>query len=375
MEEKERILTFSDSIMSNTGFGTVVKNLTTRLAADYEVYSVGIQHYTQPLKFKGVMCLPTGTDPNIGGADIVPEYINLFKPKYFITCTDLHQLDFFNAMKSWIKYITVDSTPIHRIFHDVLRRGYLNIVPNRFAYDTLRELDVAVKYIPFGVDTEVYKPGKGKEFAGLKGKFVFGSIGRNTERKRWDRLLRAFALIREECKNAVLLCMTDPREQLDYSFDSQELAKNLGIGSKVFFPAYTSMQRGLTDENMVEVYNAFDVHLNVSDREAFGLPILESMSCGVPNIVNGYSAPPEIIKDSGLKTKVADWSYHSQFNYKGALIDIEALAENMLILYDDRKLRNELGRKSRKRAVEYDWNTKIIPQWKELLESEFLQEL
>jgi len=372
---RERILTFSDSVMSNTGFGTVMKELLTRLTADYEIYSVGIQHYTSPLKFKGVMCLPTGTNPNIGGADIIPEYMSLLKPKYFITCTDLHQLGFFNVKEGWIKYITIDAAPIHRSFHEVLRRGYLNIVPNKFAYDALRKLDVAVKYIPFGVDTGVYRPGKEKEFAGLRGKFIFGAVARNTERKRWDRLLRAFSLITRECKDAVLVCITDPREQLDFAFDAQALAKDLGTGSKVFFPTHASMQRGLTNENMAGIYNAFDIHINVADREAFGLPILESMSCGVPNIVNDYSAPPEIVSDAGIVVEPSDWTYHSPFNYRGGLVDIKKLAKAMRLLYDDGKMRKELGKKSRERALKYDWNAVVVPQWLKLLEGEFLQEL
>lgn len=703
--EKQRILTYSNSVMSNSGFGTVVKNLLMRLTPEYDTFSIGIEHLTAQLKYKGINCLPTGYNANIGGAEIIPEYLEMFKPKYFITCTDLHQLGFFDVKEGWIKYVTIDASPIHHGFHEVLRKGYLNVVPNRFSYDELVGLDIPVKYIPFGVNADVYRPKKGREFTGLKGKFIFGCydedteiltkngfkyfeelkvgeevftlskernlelqtvsetyeynyegemiwfnsstldllvtpdhrmltenqqgqmkfmqaedvkggrkipktcnwkgtekdffevagrqipmdlwlqffgiwiaegyttwnspgynigitqinemkremicemlekmpfhfwetknsfimsnkllfryleqfgksrekfipeelkslsgrqlrilldwytlgdgrhvadekaehweiitsserlvsdvheialklgyyaysfivpqeekfiratgrrikargdiwrvaintrskrfaissdmikktkykgkiydctvpnhtlyvrrfgrcvwsgncVGRNTERKRWDRLLRAFAAIWEECRDAVLVCYTDPREQLDYAFDAQTLAKDLGIGSKVFFPSNTSMQRaGLTDEHMSEIYNAFDVHVNVADREGFGLPILESMSCGVPNIVNNYSAPPEIVGDAGIKVDPSDWAYHSPFNYKGALISIEKLAEVMRILHDDRRLRNKLGRESRKRAMEYDWDVKIIPQWKELLGSEFLQEL
>ena len=374
--EKERILTFSSSVMSNTGFGTVMKGLLTRLTPEYDTFSIGIEHLTAQLKYMGINCLPTGYNANIGGADIVPEYLEMLKPKYFITCTDLHQLGLFDVKEGWIKYVTVDASPIHRSFHEVLKKGYLNVVPNKFSYNELVGLDIPVKYIPFGVNADVYRPGKGREFAGLKGKFIFAAVGRNTERKRWDRLLRAFAAIWKECKDAVLVCLTDPREQFDYAFDAQNLAKDLGIGSKVFFPSSTSMQRvGLTDERMSEIYNAFDVHINVADREGFCLPVLESMSCGVPNIVNGYSAPPEIVKDCGIVVEPSDWTYHSPFNYKGALISIDKLAEAMLMLYDDRKLRNELGRRSRKRAMEYDWQIKIVPQWKELLESEFLQEI
>ena len=378
MEEKERILTFSNSVMSHSGFGTVIKNLLMRLTPEYDVFSVGMEHLTAQLKYMGINCLPTGYNANIGGAEIVPEYLEMFKPKYFITCTDLHQLGFFDVKDSWswIKYVTIDATPIHHSFHNILRKGYLNVVPNRFSYNELVGLDIPVKYIPFGVNTDVYRPGKGKEFAGLKGKFIFGSVSRNTERKRWDRLLRAFAAIWKECRDAVLVCFTDPREQFDYAFDAQALAKDLGIGSKVFFPLHVSVQRaGLTDEHMSEIYNSFDVHINVADREGFGLPILESMSCGVPNIVNGYSAPPEIVADTGVVVEPSDWTYHSPFNYRGGLIDIKKLAEAMLVLYSDRKLRNELGRKSRKRAMQYDWDVAIIPQWKELLEGEFLQEV
>ena len=39
-------------------------------------------------------------------------------------------------------------------------------------------------------------------------------------------------------------------------------------------------------EKLGEVYNSVDCTINISDAEGFGLATLESLSCGVPIIVN-----------------------------------------------------------------------------------------
>jgi glycosyltransferase involved in cell wall biosynthesis len=99
------------------------------------------------------------------------------------------------------------------------------------------------------------------------------------------------------------------------------------------------------------------------------------MSCGVPNIVVNYSATPEVVGKTGFKVDVSDWSYHSHYNYRGALVDVKKLAEAMRIMYDDEKQRKNLGKKARKRALQYDWDSRIVPAWKQLLDGYFLQKL
>lgn len=376
-DDKPSILAAGNSLMSNTGFSSVMRNILPRLTDKFRVFAMGFEHMTAPLKYKGVMCLPTGRNAAMWGADVIPQYLELIKPDYFITFTDLHQLTVFPVVENWIKCVTIDAVPVHRDFFDLLRQGYLNVLPNKFGADELVDKQLPVEFIPYGVDNTIFKPEKSEMFKYLEGKFIFGSVGKNIERKRWDRLLRAFKIVAKECKDAALVCYSDPRDDFDYAIDAQSLASNLGIAEKVFFPKDILLQRSiLTDEEMAYVFNGFDVHVTTAEREGFGLPILESMACGKPNVVVDYSAPPEIVDKTGIKVKVSDWNCHSSFNYKGALVSIPDFADAMITLYQDDKLRRRLGRLAHKRAVEkYDWSRNVVPVWKELLTTAWTQEI
>ena len=50
-------------------------------------------------------------------------------------------------------------------------------------------------------------------------------------------------------------------------------------------------------DKLAEVYNAVDCTINISDAEGFGLATLESLSCGVPIIVNMTGGLPEQVTD------------------------------------------------------------------------------
>ena len=53
-------------------------------------------------------------------------------------------------------------------------------------------------------------------------------------------------------------------------------------------------------KEMVDLYSASDIFLNLSDEESFGLTTVESMACGTPVIVYNRTVSPEIVKDTGI---------------------------------------------------------------------------
>ena len=58
---------------------------------------------------------------------------------------------------------------------------------------------------------------------------------------------------------------------------------------------YVEFKGSLTDEQLVEAYNSFDIFVLASEREGFGFPILEAQRCGVPVIIrNDAHIPPEV---------------------------------------------------------------------------------
>ncbi|WP_394821317.1 glycosyltransferase family 4 protein [Pendulispora albinea] len=52
--------------------------------------------------------------------------------------------------------------------------------------------------------------------------------------------------------------------------------------------------------DLVDLYDGASVFLSMSWRETFGLPSLEAMTRGVPAVVSGWGASPEVVGDAGL---------------------------------------------------------------------------
>jgi alpha-1,3-rhamnosyl/mannosyltransferase len=74
--------------------------------------------------------------------------------------------------------------------------------------------------------------------------------------------------------------------------------------------------------------------------EGFGLPILESMSCGVPVLASNVSSLPEVVGDAGVMVDPQD---------------VDAIAAGMTRLWQDDALRRELAAKGLKRARSFSW--------------------
>lgn len=74
--------------------------------------------------------------------------------------------------------------------------------------------------------------------------------------------------------------------------------------------------------------------------EGFGLPALEAMACGTPVVVSNVSSLPEIVGDAGLLVDPED---------------VEGLADTLIRLLSDEKLRRRLGQLGIQRAATFSW--------------------
>ena len=99
------------------------------------------------------------------------------------------------------------------------------------------------------------------------------------------------------------------------------------------------LNSSVADREMPAAYRSFDIFVQSSIYEPFGLALVEAMACGVPVIATRVGAIPEIIED----------------NINGLLVEpdnAEALASKIQLLADRLDLRAKLSEMGRKNVEE-----------------------
>jgi glycosyltransferase involved in cell wall biosynthesis len=86
----------------------------------------------------------------------------------------------------------------------------------------------------------------------------------------------------------------------------------------------------------------------VSLFEGFGIPILEAMYCDVPSISSNSSSMPEVVGDAGL---LAD------------PYSVDSIAEQMLKLWTEKGLREQLIEIGKKQRQKYSWDLTAEKMW------------
>ncbi len=161
---------------------------------------------------------------------------------------------------------------------------------------------------------------------------IVGLVGRLQPWKGQDRLLRAQALLRERGRrfHSVIVGGDSYGLSPTYAASLRPLAERLGIAGDV------TMTGEVPDAG--PYIGRMDVLVNASDREPFGIVILEGMARGVPVVAVDTGGPAEFVED-GVSGALAR---------SGAPAD---LADALAPLLDASELRTELGRRGRERYL------------------------
>lgn len=210
----------------------------------------------------------------------------------------------------------------------------------------------------------------------FKGKFVFMFVGQNFGlRKRIERLLKAYAILISESKQ--LKDRTHLHlHSLPMSIRGINLIKvisDLRIKNNVSFSYGTFRSSGWSEECLNVLYNLADCNVSASSSEGFGLPTLESMACGVPNIGPNCSSFTELIGDGeqgekdarGLLALIESWQMVQDGSIR-ALVDQEHLAVMMKKMYVEKEHRERFAKNGIEWAKNHTWEKKV-EEWGKLL--------
>ncbi len=272
------------------------------------------------LKANGMKFYPKGTDPY--GNDIVQAVCQHSGADILISLIDAWVLQDFPSKAPharWLAWAPVDSEPVPGPVVDKLRNAYFVLPYSRHGEEEFKKAGLVnfygesnIRYIPHGVATNVYAPkydkAQAKEALGFpRDCFLAGMVAANKgypSRKCFDRQFEAFAKFRQRHPDAYLYCHAEPT-QVYGGMDLVAEAQSYGLpGGAIRFPDRFLNWLGMPDTWMARAYNAFDVLMSATGGEGFGLPIIESMACGIRVIGTDFTSMRELISHGRTGYKV-----------------------------------------------------------------------
>ena len=185
---------------------------------------------------------------------------------------------------------------------------------------------------PFGVDMELFSPGKRSRNDHT---FAIGTVKSLMPIYGIDTLLQGAAILAEshpEMNLRVRIAGDGPQEA-----ELKTLAGELGIAG------ITEFMGRISQEECAEVYANLDAAVIPSVRyESFGVAAVEAQACGTPVIVSDVEGLMETAGKAGIVVPRQN---------------AEAIADAVWKLYCDPELREEMGEKGRKNVEEkYELN-------------------
>jgi len=344
---------------------------TVGLAANY-----GLQ--AAQSEWQGFPVFPAAGD---SGNPFISTFAKYFKADIVITLCDawIMKPDNWSDGLRMAIWAPLDHYPIPPAVLAVLKHEKVTpIAMSRFGEHWMRKFKLDPLYVPHGVDTNRFRP-MPEVRADVRDKlsiphdaFVVGMVAANKAnpsfpRKGFPQAFDAFASFVKKHKDAYLYVHSEAQPRGMDGIDLTKLARAVGIpGDKLAFPPEHAWHLGIMDNQFIaELYQGFDVLLNPSMGEGFGIPILEAQACGVPVIASDHSAMTELTQAGWLVEGDRWWdALQASFAIMPSIKSIRAALESAYEAREDQELRD----KAVEFAQTYDADRVTGLYWKPVLE-------
>ena len=202
--------------------------------------------------------------------------------------------------------------------------------------------------VVYNAAKEIFLPLTDEEKQATKAKYTGGKeyfiyAGAIHPRKNLVNLLKAFSLFKKRQQSSMKLVLTG---RLAWKYDS--FVKNLKTykyRDDVVMTGYVG------EEEIKKLIGSAYAMVYPSLFEGFGVPVLEAMQSDVPVITSLNSSMQEIAKEAAL---YADPESPAD------------IAEKMMLLYKDEKLRSQLIEKGRVTGKQYSWEQSAEHLWQSI---------
>ena len=200
-----------------------------------------------------------------------------------------------------ITVLGYDSSLTSAIRYGIEKSDIVTAVSNSLKQQTydLIETDKPIETIYNFVDEREYYPKDGtllmEEFGIQEYEKVLIHVSNFRKVKHVPDVIRTFIKVREKIPAKLLLVGDGPEKN-----QIMQEVKKCPFASDILFLG--------KQENLSELYAMSDLKLLMSEKEAFGLVLLEAMACGVPGIGTNIGGIPEVIQhgENGYIVELGD---------------------------------------------------------------------
>ena len=367
------LLWHSNAPWSSTGYGQQT-GINAPLIA--EKYNLTLSSFYglegAPLQWKGIKVLP-GMGGEFGNLSLIPHATHVFdgdpRGGLVVTLMDVWVLDAAVCaelnMGCWVPIDHDPCPPAVNRFFD--QSGAVPIAMSKFGRDQLERFDPL--YVPHGIDTGTYRPRGRTEIRKAWGldddAFVVGICAANKgrpSRKAFSESLQALKPFMDAHENVYLYLHTtiDPGfaqgEDLNKIMDALEIPRDrVGASSQ-----YAATLNPYPPEMMAMIYSGMDVLLNPAHGEGFGITPLEAQACGVPAIVQDFTAMTEVTGAGWHVGGRKIWTGQNSWQRSPNVEEIHDALEECYHLTQAE--RDALSAKAREHALEYS-HTKVFDEY------------
>lgn len=356
---KKRILFCGESSHIKSGFGNYTNEILSRLSKvpSYDVAELSCYRTPSIKKTESWKIYPAAVDrshklyqqfasnkSNVFGRWIFDYILLDFKPDIVIDIRDPWMFSYqesspLRRFYHWILSPTYDSSPPKNDFLNLFANADTLSFHTNWAKEDYRRFSLCDKYthiINDSVDTSTFKPidhskKYHKQIHGIdSNSFIIGSVMRNQKRKLIPDLFAILKnlLIRNNGSQQIYLYLHTTYPEVN-GWDIPNLLLEYDVYHNVLFTYYcklceqyfvskykgfssicqkcnnkntiVSVTNGVSPQQMSQIYNLFDIYVQYSICEGFGIPQVEAASCGIPVITVDHGAMKEVGEKIGAK--------------------------------------------------------------------------
>jgi N-acetyl-alpha-D-glucosaminyl L-malate synthase BshA len=247
--------------------------------------------------------------------------------------TDITVLGYDPSLNDMIRFGIEGSDVVTAVSESLVKQTYDLLQPQKAIQTVYNFIDERVYYKKDKSDLR-------EQYGILPEEKVVIHVSNFRKVKRVEDVIQSFYRIQKKVASKLLLVGDGPEISVVC-----KMVRELGITEKVLFLG--------KQENVEDLLSISDLKLLLSEKESFGLVLLEAMACGVPSVGTNIGGIPEVIE-------------HGVTGFLSEVGEVENIADQAISILIDPDLHKRFSENSIQRVKDRFSSRYIVEQYEDL---------